>query len=355
MYFKVLLLVLALPFLLKGYDAKLINTLDEETPAEIPVIGEIKAEDESTKVDTKRAVSRRKKQSFGDLSLELAKLHILEETVKKSKAITSLQNEVNENSEDKCSKIKKVGEPIIHHHSGASYGAWMRDPLGLLGPEKIWYINRYYGNKVLEFEDMDHFKAGEVAKTYTLPYGFDGTGSIVYGRYLYYNRRNTKYIVQYDLVTEKVIRQAYPHSSFKPRKYYYSWGGYTAMDFSVDESGLWVLYSYSGYSGKLCATQLDPLTLSTLQTYCGISSESMSSMGDAFVACGVVYSIDSYSSKTTTINYAYDTATGSRTNPGIKFINRFTYNVMVTYNPREKVLYAWDRNRQITYPLEFEE
>ena len=126
------------------------------------------------------------------------------------------------------------------------------------------------------------------------------------------------------------------------------------MDFSVDESGLWVLYSFSSYSGKLCATQLDPLTLSTLHTYCGISSESMSSMGEAFVACGIVYSIDSYSAATTTINYAYDTATGSRTNPGIKFINKFRTNTMVTYNPREKVLYAWDNKRQITYPLEFE-
>ena len=69
---------------------------------------------------------------------------------------------------DKCSKIKKVGEPIVHHHSGYHQGTWMRDPLGLLGPEKIWYMNGYYGKKVLEFEDMDHFKAGEVAKTYTL-------------------------------------------------------------------------------------------------------------------------------------------------------------------------------------------
>jgi hypothetical protein len=81
----------------------------------------------------------------------------------------------------------------------------------------------------------------------------------------------------------------------------------------------------------------------------------MTSMGNAFVACGVVYSIDSYNSATTTINYAYDTATGSRTNPGIKFVNKFKYNSMVTYNPREKVLYAWDNKRQITYPLEFEE
>ena len=82
----------------------------------------------------------------------------------------------------------KVGEPIIHHHSGYTYGTWMRDPLGLLGPEKIWYMNGVHGNKVLEFESMDHFKAGEISKTYILPYYFDGTGSVVYGRYLYFNR-----------------------------------------------------------------------------------------------------------------------------------------------------------------------
>jgi hypothetical protein len=40
------------------------------------VIEEIKAEDENAKVETKRAVGSRKKQSFGDLSLELAKLHV---------------------------------------------------------------------------------------------------------------------------------------------------------------------------------------------------------------------------------------------------------------------------------------
>ena len=89
---------------------------------------------------------------------------------------------------DKCSKIKKVGEPIVHRTSGDTYGAWMRDPLGVLGAGNIWYINDYYNNQVLEFESMNHFKAGVVKKTYTLPYHIHGTGSVVYGRYLYFNR-----------------------------------------------------------------------------------------------------------------------------------------------------------------------
>jgi hypothetical protein len=158
--------------------------------------------------------------------------------------------------------------------------------------------------------------------------------------------------VKYDLVTEKIARE-YKLRSIKPRNYNYEWGGYNTMDLSVDESGLWVLYSHP--CGHLCAMLLDPLTLGYLYYYCGISSEPRPRMGNAFVACGIVYSIDSYHPVTTTINYAYDTATGSRTNPGIKFVNKFKYNSMVTYNPREKVLYAWDNKRQITYPLEFED
>ncbi|XP_028411800.1 noelin-like [Dendronephthya gigantea] len=360
MYLKIniLVFILSLSFVLEGYDAQLASNLQDKNQDEtLKFEGTGEAKDENTKVDAKRSVkrSRKKTKSIGDLSLELAKLHILEETLRKSKALDKLKNEVNENSEDNCRRIKKVGEPIVHHHSGTTQGTWMRDPLGLLGAEKIWYINGYYGtNKVLEFEDMDHFKAGEIGKTHTLPYNIDGTGSVVYGRYLYFNRAGTNYIVQYDLVAGKVTRQACPNGNIKSRNYSYQWGGYTTVDLSVDESGLWVLWAYSGYSGKLCATQIDPLTLASLHQYCGISSEAKTSMGNAFVACGVVYSIDSYSGSTT-INYAYDTVTGSRTNPAIKFKNKFGYNSMVTYNPREKVLYAWDNRRQITYPLEFED
>ena len=54
-----------------------MNNLEKQAPDETPVIEETKAEDENTKTDNKRALlGHNKKKSIGDLSLELAKLHV---------------------------------------------------------------------------------------------------------------------------------------------------------------------------------------------------------------------------------------------------------------------------------------
>ena len=65
----------------------------------------------------------------------------------------------------------------------------MKDPLGIMGAETIFVMESYYSRNVVEeFENMDKFKAGLARKTYKLPYDWDGTGAVVYGPYLYYNR-----------------------------------------------------------------------------------------------------------------------------------------------------------------------
>ena len=56
-----------------------------------------------------------------------------------------------------------------------------------------------------------------------------------------------------------------------------------------------------------------------------------------------------------TINFAYDTKPGKWWNPNIQFTNQFGYNSMVANNPSERVLYAWDNRRLVTYPIMFEE
>ena len=65
----------------------------------------------------------------------------------------------------------------------------MKDPLGIMGTETIFVMEGYSGRNMLEeFENMDMFKAGIARKKYILPYNWDGTGGVVYGPYLYYNR-----------------------------------------------------------------------------------------------------------------------------------------------------------------------
>ena len=60
----------------------------------------------------------------------------------------------------------------------------MKDPQGIMGAETIFVIAYYKANVLEEFENMDMFKAG----MFKLPYRWDGTGGVVHGPNLYYNR-----------------------------------------------------------------------------------------------------------------------------------------------------------------------
>ena len=64
----------------------------------------------------------------------------------------------------------------------------MKDPLEIMGAETIFVMEYYSGNVLEEYENMNKFKAGLVRKKYKLPYSWDGTGAVVYGQHLYYNR-----------------------------------------------------------------------------------------------------------------------------------------------------------------------
>ena len=49
-------------------------------------------------------------------------------------------------------------------------------------------VIRYNTYILEEYENMNKFKAGLARKKYKLPYTGDGTGAVVYGQHLYYNR-----------------------------------------------------------------------------------------------------------------------------------------------------------------------
>ncbi|XP_015756160.1 PREDICTED: olfactomedin-like protein 2A isoform X2 [Acropora digitifera] len=309
----------------------------------------------SVKPRSKRYVHRHTtKVSFKDLTLELAKKHLLRMIANEQHDLQEAKESLYILQRDKCTNIKTIGKPVAHNSRHYHQGAWMKDPLEIMGAETIFVMEGYSGMNVLEeYKNMNKFKAGLAHKKYKLPYNWDGTGAVVYGQHLYYNRAGTYYIVKYNLKTERVEAQIGVRSYYV-RKRYYQWSGYSGMDLAVDETGLWVIAGRSSSSYPLYLAKID-VVRNYISLAWNLRSKTMNSLGNAFVACGVIYTIDHFSSRSTTITFAYDTKTGRQWNPNIQFTNQFGYNSMVDYNPREKVLYAWDNKRLVTYPITFEE
>lgn len=64
----------------------------------------------------------------------------------------------------------------------------MKDPLGIMGTESVFVMKSTGGDVLEEFDNMAKLKSGTTRKTYKLPYKWEGTGGVVYGHYLYYQR-----------------------------------------------------------------------------------------------------------------------------------------------------------------------
>ena len=74
-------------------------------------------------------------------------------------------------------------------------------------------------------------------------------------------------------------------------------------------------------------------------------------VGNAFMACGRLYTVASYTAPNTTVNHMFDTATGQSRFLHVPFKNRFRYNSMVDYTHARRKLYAWDNFHMITYDV----
>ena len=249
-----------------------------------------------------------------------------------------------------CGALTGVDTPTNHRSTGSTYGQWFTDPEQTLG-EQVWYMNSYNGNTIEEYASFADFESGSVDSTWSLTYDYDGTGAVAYNGYLYYNQANTRNMVQYDLDTQSVVDVLELTDAGYRNTYHYGWGGYSDIDFSVDENGLWVLYSTSANGGALVVSKLDE-DLTITDTW-NTASRSKTSMGNAFVICGIVYTTQSYSSSPTTLDYAYDTTDSTDSVISISFENPGGYNSSVHYNYLDQTLWAWDNSQHLTYELTF--
>ncbi|KAL7875559.1 hypothetical protein AOLI_G00105220 [Acnodon oligacanthus] len=256
-----------------------------------------------------------------------------------------------------CGELVSVGEPETHQKAEGitgKYGMWFQDPMATgryYGPNTVWRINAV-GKDVKElyaYENLEQLSRGFPMKVVVLPEPVESTGATVYRGFLYYQRRQSPTLLRFDLASEKIVaRKDLPQAGFHG-KYPYSWGGYTDIDLAVDEQGLWAIYSTDKAKGAIVLSQLDPESLEVIRSW--ETNVRKNKVANAFMICGRLYTVASYSTKTTTVNYTFDTASGKSKMLDVPFHNHYRYSSMIDYNYAKKKLYAWDNFHMVTYDI----
>ncbi|XP_024595600.1 myocilin isoform X2 [Neophocaena asiaeorientalis asiaeorientalis] len=268
----------------------------------------------------------------------------------------STSEDVPPGSKEGCGELIWVGEPVTLRTAETltgKYGVWMRDPQAAYPytQETTWRIDTVGTDirQVFEYDLISQFLQGYPSKVHVLPRPLESTGAVVYQGSLYFQGAESRTVIRYELHTEtlkaeKEIPGAGYHGQFP-----YSWGGYTDIDLAVDETGLWVIYSTEAAKGAIVLSKLNPENLELEQTW--ETNIRKQSVANAFVICSTLYTISSYSLPDATVNFAYDTSTGSSKALMVPFKNRYKYSSMIDYNPLEKKLFAWDNFNMVTYDI----
>lgn len=239
--------------------------------------------------------------------------------------------------------VRLSWEPILMGMGGSPF--WPGIPN--LSPLQVWYMDGYYkGRRVLEFRTLNDFVTGQNFVQHLLPHPWAGTGHVVFNGSLYYNKYQSNIAVKYHFRSRSVLVQRSLAGAGYNNTFPYSWGGFSDIDFMVDESGLWAVYTTNQNAGNIVVSRVDPQTLEVLHSW--DTGYPKRSAGESFMICGTLYVTNSHLAGAK-IYFAYYTNTSSYEYTDIPFHNQYSHISMLDYNPRERVLYTWNNGHQVIY------
>ncbi|XP_076443282.1 uncharacterized protein LOC143281890 [Babylonia areolata] len=269
--------------------------------------------------------------------------------------------------ETTCS-INKIGKPYLRGNTGHMYGAWIRDaaPPSDVSRRLQWNTYGSKGTLVFEYSNEKAMQKNSTKNIYNLQsMAFEGTGHVVYNHSLYYQEAGTWKLVRYDLRQRTVTGVNYLHhrgARYLGTEQLYK-GLPGAVDFAVDQTGLWVIYAnHKDPAGKeamgyadwanddvFFLAKLDPHVMDRQKVF--KLNVPMDYRGNGFMVCGTLYFVRHSSRQKTTIAWAFDAFTEEESHLKIKFTNPYGNTSQLLYDPRTNKILGWDSGRLIMYPL----
>ncbi|NWI76533.1 OLFM4 protein, partial [Dryoscopus gambensis] len=236
------------------------------------------------------------------------------------------------------------------------YGSWGRDYYPSNQEKEVYWVaplntdgrRLEYFRIYSSFDDLLLFKS---PYEWRVTYG-EGSGAALYKNYLYYHAYNSRYMVKHDIKTNReVLRKELPGAAIGNR-FSYAGVAWQDIDFAVDESGLWVIYSTENNVGNIVISKLNETTLDVLNTW--QTRQYKPSVSNAFMLCGVLYATRPLNTKKEEIFYMYDTSTGQEGRISIIMDKKLDTIQSIDYSPTDQKLYVYNDGYLVRYDVTFQ-
>ncbi|XP_034015236.1 olfactomedin-4-like isoform X2 [Thalassophryne amazonica] len=254
--------------------------------------------------------------------------------------------------------IMHVSKPMVvqlnaHLDPNYQYGGWGKDSKPVRGQESMYWYGGYKTPAVYEFYIYSNSQKLILRSSFThhgLPQGYEGIGNnyIIHGNTIYYQAANPFRMTKLNLTSS-----AYSHRRLakamesvscvhSPNQY---------LDFSADEKGLWVMYTTEESKGKIVIAKINEKSFDIEDEWSTRAFKRQ--VGNAFMACGVMYATRPADLTAEEIFYSYDTKTGEEKHLSIP-LQKFQENfVNMHYNPTDQKLYMYNNGYYVSYNLQF--
>uniref|UniRef100_A0A8C5PGT2 Olfactomedin 4 n=1 Tax=Leptobrachium leishanense TaxID=445787 RepID=A0A8C5PGT2_9ANUR len=256
--------------------------------------------------------------------------------------------------------ILNISKPFVTQLNWKGFafknGAWGRDYSTLKKDNNVYWVAPLNSDaRYLEYyrlyNSYDDLLLYRNSRENRVDYG-QGSGHVVYDGFLFYNCHASGDMCKHDINGNKlVLRRNLPGAVFNNR---FSYAGvpWQDIDFVVDESGLWVIYSTEASTGNIVISKLNDTTLAVENAW--QTRQYKPSVSNAFIVCGVLYAVRPVNTRKEEIFYAFDTKTGEEINISVTVDKVLETIQSINYSPEDHKLHVFNDGYLLSYQLEFQ-